>query len=326
MSFTITRAGILDTIQDLGRYGYQHLGINPTGVMDAFATRLANALAGNGSNEAVIEMHFPASAMIFHQANIAVITGADFSPALNDQRVSLNMPLCIHPDDELTFTSPQRGARCYLAFHGGLKINPWLQSKSTHLKAKLSGHAGRQLKKGDRLAFAHPTHHQLQPRWRELNYTITLPDYDRTHIRFVPGQIWNAIPDVTKQDLLQQAFTISSHSDRMGFLLEGPEYHHISLVEMLSAPVTQGTIQWLPNGKLIILMADHQTTGGYPQLGHIISMDLPVLAQKKPGDRIWLEPIAHEEAERAFIEHELLLEKQFDAIRQNVNALLHEND
>src|SRR3954470_13804542 len=139
----VVQQGLLDTIQDMGRYGYQHLGINPGGAMDRIALALANSLVGNEANEAAIEMHFPASAFVFEADALVALSGGDFGATVNGVPVSINRPILISEYSVLRFTKPVSGARCYLAIAGGLSLAPWLNSYSTHLKAEAGGFHGR---------------------------------------------------------------------------------------------------------------------------------------------------------------------------------------
>src|SRR5689334_12188357 len=143
MSLTIIKAGIQDTIQDLGRYGHQHLGINPSGAMDKYAMQLANMLVGNDPAEAVLEMHFPASVFLFKKDAMIAITGADFSPSINGEPIPSGHAIIVNKNDVLQFHKPVNGSRAYLAVKGGYAIAPWLNSRSTHLKAAAGGFFGR---------------------------------------------------------------------------------------------------------------------------------------------------------------------------------------
>src|ERR1043166_1852228 len=130
MSLRIIKAGIADTIQDLGRYGWQHLGINPTGAMDKFAAKLANTIAGNTQEEAVIEMHFPASVFLFEQPTLVALTGADFSPTINGEPISICQPIIVNKNSVMQFHEPGKRARAYLAVNGGFDIPKWMNSYS----------------------------------------------------------------------------------------------------------------------------------------------------------------------------------------------------
>ena len=153
MSLKVIKAGILDTIQDMGRYKYQYLGINPAGGMDGFAASVVNILVGNSINEAVIEMHFPAAAFLIEQPTIIAIGGADFLPTINGEAIPLWHPILINKNSVLQFEQLKSGARCYLAIKEELQISKWLGSYSTNLKANAGGYNGRALRKDDVIGF-----------------------------------------------------------------------------------------------------------------------------------------------------------------------------
>ena len=151
MSVVILKAGLLDTIQDEGRYGFQHLGINPCGAMDLIAASVANMLVENESNEPVLELHFPAAVMRFTQDCLIAIAGADFEPEIDNESIPINTAILISKDSTLKFLRYKAGARCYLAIHGKWMVNQWLNSYSTNIKAGAGGYRGRRLLKGDEI-------------------------------------------------------------------------------------------------------------------------------------------------------------------------------
>ncbi len=304
MSICIIKPGLLDTIQDLGRYGYGSLGINCGGAMDRYAAQLANILVGNQPYEAVIEIHFPGPQILFEQNALVSITGADFAPSLNDETLPLWQPILIRKNTILHFPKLQWGARCYIAIHGGFCVDEWLNSYSTNLKAGAGGYEGRKLDKGDELVSKESTiyfpgwmkagkdAHRLH--WRaDVGSVYQFPN----EIHFIEGNEMKALTATSGDELLQNNFTIHPFSDRMGYRLKGSTLHFSHTTELVSTGVSFGTIQLLPDGELIILMADHQTTGGYPRLGHVISAHLPKLAQLRPSDCVQFTKTTIENAE-----------------------------
>lgn len=293
MSLTIIKPGLLDTVQDLGRTGQSRLGINPGGVMDRYAAQVANMLVGNDTLEAVIEIHFPGAQFLFDQNTLISITGADFNAMLNDEPIPLWHPLVVRKNAVLHFPKLQSGSRCYLAVHGGLCMNRWLNSYSTHLKAGAGGFKGRKLEKGDEIPFKDSSIYcagLLKP-GRELEVLKWQVDTGNTYkhpneIYIIKGNEWDQLTAPSQQHMLEDNFTIHPFSDRMGYQLKGVDLKCEHDTELVSSGVSFGTIQLLPNGQLIVLMADHQTTGGYPRIGHVISAHLPKLAQLRPSDCI----------------------------------------
>lgn len=293
MSFTIIKPGLLDTLQDTGRYGYNSIGINTGGAMDPYAARVANMLADNCSTEAVVEIHFPGPQILFEQNALISITGADFTPMLNDEVLPLWKPIVVRKNTILHFHKLQQGARCYLAIHGGICVKKWLNSYSTNLKAAAGGYEGRKLEKGDELPFKESTIYfagllQEGKDYHPLNWRVGIErTYQYPHeIFFTPGREWPELTEPSRSDLLQNNFIIHPFSDRMGYRLKGIALQRNGPAEMVSSGVGFGTLQLLPDGQLIVLMADHQTTGGYPRIGHVISAHLPKLAQLRPSDGI----------------------------------------
>lgn len=308
MSLEIIKPGLLDTIQDKGRYGYQHLGINPTGAMDCYAAQLANALLGKDLTAPVIEMHFPSCEILFKKETVICITGANFSPVINKtRRIATNQPVAVNKNTVLRFEKKMMGARCYLSVLHDFDLDRWLNSYSTNLVSAAGGFKGRSLKKGDIL------------NWRndnEINYLtegkdIAILSWGRTvaaqstgGIRFVKGNEWDWLTKDSMRMFNDDSYTILHNSNRMGYRLKGNALKVKEEKQLISSGVTFGTIQLLPDGQLIVLMADHQTTGGYPRIGHVISADLPILAQCNPGDDIRFSVIDHAIAENLFIEQQ----------------------
>ena len=291
MSLRVIKAGILDSIQDLGRIGYQYLGINPGGAMDKHAAQTANILAGNEMNEAVMELHFPSSSFIFERPALIAISGADFLPSVNGEEVPLLHPILLDKYSILQFHGVKAGARAYLAVHGGFEINKWLDSASTHIKVGRGGHKGRPLKNDDEIGL---NCNASLPRLRTGDEYYVMPwkadtnwgDPFNKEIAILPGHEWNRLTDDSKKKFQCGSMSITRRSDRMGYRLKGDPVQVTTQEEIISSAVGFGTIQLLPDGQVIILMADHQTTGGYPRLAHVISAHHSRLAQMKPGDSI----------------------------------------
>ena len=300
MSVLINKPGILTTIQDLGRTGRRALGINPGGVMDRAAAILINTLLGNQENDAVLELHFPAGEFQFEEECSFALGGGDFGSTLNGIGIPNWKVITASKGDILRFTAPRSGTRCYLAFAGGIAAPDWLGSKSTNLTAVAGGFRGRKLEKGDRIEFADP---RTVPT-RGLGPSL-IPRYSRfPTVRVIAGAEFDLLTAKSEQDLMGGGFTLTNNVDRMGYRLEGPQLHLLHGKEMVSAAVTFGTVQLLPDGQLIVLMADHQTSGGYPRLATVIDVDLPLLAQLSPGDGVGFHLVTIDEAEDAKLQFE----------------------
>lgn len=308
------KPGILTTYQDSGRNGYRYLGINPNGAMDKMTVRLLNILLQNPDNEAAIEIHFPGSEIYFKNDHIIAIGGADFSPYLvdrNSNTVEINTWQCIWviAGSTLRFGKRIRGQRAYLAIKGGSTAKEWLGSKSTN--GLLDFNTIRVNHQVDIQSYSMPDSLPY------LGFSIR-PSYSASPvIRIIKGNEYEFLTEESKINFIEQMFTISPNSNRMGFRLIGETLNLANKIELISSAVDFGTIQLLPDGQLIILMADHQTTGGYPRVGNVISVDLPVLAQCGANDLIQFRFISLIEAEELLI----LREKEFKKLKATVRLL-----
>ena len=311
---------MLDTIQDLGRYGYQHSGINPSGAMDRFAARVANILACNPESTAVIELHFPAGEYFFEQSSLIAITGADYGPMINGDPIPINHPIWVNKFSVLQFSKLKSGARAYLAVHGGFRIDRWLDSFSTNLKAHAGGLHGSYFKSNEDIAFSSTSHAGFELTTKDTEYTV-LPYYanyiSETHttneVYVIAGKEWGDLAFTMKQKFLRNKYSIMAQSDRMGYRLKGDGLD-TEKKEIISSGVSFGTIQLLPDGQLIILMADHQTTGGYPRIAHVISAHHSMLAQKKSGEYIKFKMVEINEAQAMYLNQEKYLKDLTNAI------------
>lgn len=300
MSIQIIKAGLCDSLQDYGRTGYRHLGIQPGGVMDRFAAAVSNLLVGKPMEAPLLECHFPAATMLIERDCLLAIGGADFSPTLNDEPFQNWQPAIVRAGTILEFKKWIRGAWVYISFRETLKLQPWLNSYSTDTKVGLGGWQGRILQKKDRLTFLKPFHYtplskqiyrtlpwRANPAWEAVN-----KDHS---IAIMKGPEFEWLSAKAKHQLENKLFNIHNLADRMGYRLEG-KLDHQSGKELLSSATAFGTLQLLPNGELIVLMADHQVTGGYPRIAQVVTAHLPKLAQKKPGDFLKFYTIDRESA------------------------------
>ena len=327
MAIRILKAGLLDTIQDAGRYGYQHLGINPGGAMDIAAMHLANTLVGNDLNEAVLEMHFPAAEIVFEETAVIALSGADFTAEINGQIVPLLHPVIVQKNTVLRFKKNQSGASVYLALKGGCTTQTWLHSNSTHLKAKVGGFEGRALKKNDKLLFKQKNNFLFPVNElgsKVLQWSIHPDDfYLKGPVQFIPGAEYHSLNKLSQQKLETTGFIISQQSDRMGYRLKGDSLSLSSPKEMISTAVPRGTMQLLPDGQMIILMADHQTTGGYPRIGHVITAGFAALAQMRAGEKMHFQKTTLQEAEDLLWVQERNLQQLQNACNFRLNEYLN---
>jgi antagonist of KipI len=316
MSIQIIKAGIFDSVQDNGRFGYQHLGINPGGVMDNFSAQLANAVLGKEFNEPLLELHFPASKIKFTNNNIICISGANFSPYIDDVPVELNHPILVKTNSVLEFKKRISGTWCYIVFYKPLVAEKWLGSYSTHTKVVAGGKEGRLLKSDDVIETNGDINTSQHFTWK-----IPQQDFSSKEIEIIPGSEWNYLTEESKYNFEHSFFCITSSSDRMGYRLSGLALDSKQNEELLSSAVSMGTVQLLPNGQLIVLMADHQTTGGYPKIAHVVSTSLSLLAQKSIQDIIDFKIISLEEAEEKYLKEQRYLQHILEECKARMNAL-----
>jgi antagonist of KipI len=299
MEVNVIRAGMLTTVQDRGRRGHRASGVPLSGAMDAFALRVANLLVGNAENAAALEFTLRGPELEFSTDTVIAVGGADFGA------LPMWQPIRVAAGTRVNFGAARAGCRGYLAIAGGFEVAAVLGSRSTYLRAAIGGHAGRALRDGDVLR-APGLAPQVAGRWH-IDERI-LPAYSASPVvRVVRGaqaDEFGALGEAT--------FSVSQKSDRMGVRLAGPALVRYATRELVSMTVVPGTIQVPPDGQPIVLMADAQTIGGYPQIAHVVSVDLPLVAQLRPGDTVRFREIPLAEA------HELLL------ARERALAILHE--
>jgi antagonist of KipI len=282
--------------------------------MDKLSAKVANILAGNDGCEAVIELHFPASSFFFEQPALIALSGADFSATVNGDEVPMLHPIMVSKYSILQFHKIVSGARAYLAINGGLDIPGWLNSYSTHLKAGAGGYKGRPLQNDDEISLK--IHNDLCKVLGKKEFIIlpwkadTAWDHNGTEdLYLLAGNEFNRLSDESKELFIRQSYTITAQSDRMGYQIKGEPLFTDPNEEVVSSGVNFGTIQLLPGGQLTVLMADHQTTGGYPRLAHVISAHHYKLAQRKPGDTIRFRFVTMSTAEELLIkQHQHLLQ------------------
>lgn len=301
MSILVSREGILTTVQDLGRFRYQRFGVNPGGVMDRTAARLLNTLLGNDDGSAVLETHYPAGEYLFEKKTFFAVGGADFHPHLSGKLIRNWTVHRAKKGDVLGFRQKLTGERAYLAVVGGFSVPSWLESSATNLTAGIGGFEGRRLRTGDRISYPDgPGSVSLLTIGRSI-----IPKYGRdVVVRIAPGPEFDRLTALSQTVLTGSRFLVRGESNRMGFRLDGPRLYGLSEAELLSSGVTFGTIQLLPDGNLIVLMADHQTTGGYPRIATVAAVDLPLMAQLGAGGSVSLRLIDHIEAENAILDLE----------------------
>lgn len=295
--FEVLQPGVLCTIQDLGRTGWQRHGVGTAGAMDPFAHQVANLLAGNPRGEAALEVGIGGLRLRCLEDWTVVVAGADLGAG-----VPLWKSIRIRKGDELFFRAPVRGVWATLAAAGGFAVDRVLGSKSTDLRALLGG---RTLAKGDVLRAGPP-----RPSTRDGRSILPSeipPITAPAVVRVVLGPQEEMFPDETVKTFLSSPFEVTPQSNRMGYRLAGPALRHRASADILSEAVATGSIQVPPDGQPIVLMADRQTTGGYAKIATVISADLPAMAQARIGTKVSFRAVTVDEAQDAAVELEKTL-------------------
>jgi len=303
-SLEILSPGPLTTVQDLGRYGFGRYGVPPSGALDSFSLRVGNLLVGNPETEAGLEitlMGFKARALT---DLVVALCGGDLQPHLNDKPFDMWRSQIVRKGDTLSLKAPRTGCRAYLAVGGGISLRPVLASKSTNLTSKFGGYEGRALRKGDLLFSNAPDRHFKSA--GKMFHSEGRPSYTGDWVlRVLPGSQDQDFPEEAKKAFYNSSFTVSSQSDRTGLRLSGPALHRKKDLgdSIISEGIVPGAIQVPGDAQPIILLVE-TVTGGYRKIATVISADLPLLGQIKPGDRIRFQEVSMREAMTALQESE----------------------
>lgn len=303
----IISAGMLSTVQDLGRFKVMKNGFTQSGVMDAYSTKIANKLCKNDINAPVIEMTMLGITAKFKGEHIFAISGGIFDVSLNNKPVRTNKAYIAKDGDVLSIKGAKQGLRCYLAVAGGFDVPLFMGSASTNLKINVGGFNGRKLKAGDILKIGKADKIKNIEKRELPENTYSNP----VRVRVVLGPQDDMFSENDLMLFSKQQYTVTSDLDRMGIRLWGIALRGKEKLEIISDAITFGSIQITNSGMPIILMADHQTTGGYAKIATVISADLPKLAQVKPNDKISFEIIDIDTAEKIAIKQKKFIDKLF---------------
>ncbi len=283
------RPGLLTTLQDHGRHGFQRVGLCPGGAMDPVSLALANALVGNAPDEAALEITVIGPELAFEEDTLVALAGAEFKGGFPHNR-----PVLARGGSRLNVGRAARGARAYLAVAGGFAVEPVLGSRSTYLPGRFGGFGGLALRHADVLPLRDG---EASRRFQSLKNTrngtvrwsappLTLPDREPILVHVIDGQHYASFDGNSQRAFVDTVWSIAPESNRMGFRLSGPPLGRPQADEILSGPTCLGSVQVPPSGVPIALMADHQTTGGYPRIAEIASADVARLAQLAPGGKV----------------------------------------
>ena len=314
MGIRVLKAGMLTTVQDLGRNGYQSQGFSVAGVMDVRSFKIANLLLDNPENEAVLEFTLIGPTLQFTSDTIIAITGGDFQPTVNGEPAPMYTALYMKRGDILKFGSARTGSRGYIAFSSYLDIPVVMGSRCTNLKSKIGGYKGRKLKDEDYIGF------RIKRRYLPyfLSRKLDLDEFDEEEVtlRVVMGPQDDMFTKQGIHTLLSETYTVTSDFDRMGCRLEGPYIASKNGSDIISDGIAFGSIQVPAHGKPIVLLADRQTTGGYAKIATVASVDIPKLVQRKTDHKIRFQAITVEEAQKLYLEEE----EQYVAMRSQIHT------
>ena len=317
MSIRVEQPGMLTTVQDLGRRGHQQEGVPVSGAMDRLAHRVANMLVGNDENAAALEITLLGPSLTFTTDTLIAIGGADLGAHAGSVDLPPWRPAWVPARTRLGFSGRPSGCRAYLAVGGGIDTPMVLGSRSTFIRGGFGGVNGRALQRGDVLTIANltPLSERITAKVRSSSAHVSLahwsaspllrPAYGASVVVHLLSDVHTPLlTDGARERLFGSEFRLASQSDRMGLRLDGPVMELSQPTELLSEGVAFGTVQLPPGGAPIILMADRQTTGGYPRIACVASIDLPLVAQLRPGDRLRFQPISLREAQAMYIARE----------------------
>lgn len=313
MGIRVLKGGMLTTVQDLGRTGYQSQGFGVSGVMDVRSFKIANLLLDNPENEAVLEFTLMGPILEFTSETIIAITGGDFQPAVNGKPVQMYTALYMHKGDILEFKGCRTGSRGYIAFSSYLDVPVVMGSRSTNIKCQIGGFKGRKLLDGDYLGFR--IKRRYLPYFLSRNLDLDEFDQEEVTLRVVMGPQDKKFTKAGRETFLREEYTVTSEFDRMGCRLEGPFIAYKETADIISDGIALGSVQVPSHGKPIVLLADRQTTGGYAKIATVISVDIPKLVQRKTDHKIRFEAVSVEEAQQLLLEEV----KELDSFRRQIH-------
>ena len=303
----VIEPGLLTTVQDTGRYGYQRFGVPVSGAMDPFSLRAANVLVGNDQDSACLEMTVVGPQARFLEDTLIAVTGADLAINIDDERVHRWQAMHVEKGSVLTSDGMVDGMRAYLAVDGGIDVPQVMGSRSTYMTSRIGGLNGRPLKSGDVISMlpSDPSHRHDE---RALPEDLEPVHYGHSHvIRAIVGPQASAFTQGALETIFDSRYSVSNDSDRVGYRLEGPHLKHVAGADIISDGSPAGAIQVPADGMPIVLMSDRGPTGGYAKIATIISTDLGRLAQARPGDTISFKQVTVAQANSALLEQEAIL-------------------
>ena len=303
-SLLVESAGLQTTVQDLGRPGFGPEGVSASGAADPVALRLGNLLVENQPGVAGLELTLVGGSFVFPDGAVIALTGADLGATVNGRPLEMWASHTLEPGTKLMFGATRNFARGYLAIAGGIQVDPFLGSASTHVLSGLGGFEGRALRKGDRLRIGKAS--KKVPR-RRITLAALYAFKPRKVLRVTEGPQADWFSEAAKQVFYRDVFRVSEESDRVGLRLEGTALDGSTAREMITEGVSLGAVQVTTSGQPIILFVEQQTTGGYPKIANIIAADLHRIGQLRPRAEIRFQRTSLAVARSLWIEQERLL-------------------
>jgi antagonist of KipI len=317
----VLEPGLFTTVQDLGREGFGPLGVSASGAADSISLRLGNRFVGNVDGAAALEMTLLGGTFVFPEGALLALAGSDFGATLDGKAVEMWTAFEAKPGHVLRMGPTRSGARCYLCVQGGIQVNVFLDSASTHILSGLGGHEGRALRKGDVLTIgsanvdgqtragknACSTGSAGMVGKRRLTAQALKELQPRKVLRVTPGPQSDWFSETAQKIFYESTYRVAEESNRMGIRLLGPAMPTASSGEMISEGVALGAVQVPEGGLPIILFVEQQTTGGYPKIANVISADFHSLGQLRPRDEIRFEKVEPDMAQALLKEQEGLL-------------------
>lgn len=294
----IVNPGLLTTVQDKGRWGYQEFGMPVAGAMDEYSLRVANILVGNEEYAAVLETTLLGPEIRFNTDAVIALTGANMMPRINGRIAPMWRTLRVAAGDLLSFEMAREGTRGYIAFAGSLDVPEVMGSRSTYIRGSIGGYEGRKLKANDELTLGKVSvpMEQLHGRIVPGGY---IPEYKKQCVvRTVLGPQEDCFTEESIERFFKSIYEVTNEADRMGYRLAGETLQHKTGADIISDGINLGSIQIPGHGMPIVMMSERQTTGGYTKIATVISTDIAVMAQLKPGDKVRFERIDINEAHK----------------------------
>lgn len=313
-AFEVIQSGLLTTVQDRGRYGYQQYGVPVSGAIDDYAFTVANLLVGNNERTACLEISLLGPCLRAVGDTVIAITGADLSPTVNDRPLSMWEAVEVYSGDIISFGEPIRGCRSYLAIAGGIDVPEVMGSRSTYFRSRLGGLDGRPIRSGDSL-HAGEAHAPIFTTKLPQEY---IPEYMTGNtLRVILGPQHDCFSEKGIHTFLNSEYIVTAQADRMGCRLEGPPIEHEDGADIVSDGIPLGAVQVPADGLPIVLLADRQTTGGYTKIATVSTVDLPKIAQAQLGEKVRFSEITESQAHRLLSQYHQTIGEIRRRIRYN---------